>query len=101
MISGSNWKTVDDKVLGGLERHTYTATDAVLRNVYFGPTHAKGGNRRSYAVDAGDTFKSATALKPPAARAHCSLRSSRGIRSWSRRTTGRAPSGIVLSGRFS
>jgi hypothetical protein len=67
MISGSNWKTADDRILGGLERHTYTATDVVLRNVYYGPAYAKGGNRRSYAVDVGDTFKYASTLKSPAA----------------------------------
>ncbi|MBM4040397.1 MAG: hypothetical protein FJ290_17965 [Planctomycetes bacterium] len=66
MIAGSNWKTADERVLGGLERHTYTATDVVLRNEYFGPDYAKDGNKRFYAVDQGDTFKQFSSLKPPA-----------------------------------
>jgi hypothetical protein len=66
MISGSNWKTTDGKVLGGLDRFTYTATDVVLRNEYFGPDYAKDGNRRFYAVDEGDTFRYSSSLKPPA-----------------------------------
>lgn len=66
MITGSNWKTADEKVLGGLERLTYTATDAVLRNEYFGPDYAKDGNKRFYAVDQGDTFRQFSSLKPPA-----------------------------------
>ncbi len=66
LITGSNWKTADAKVLGDLEHYTYTATDAVLRNDYFGPEYTKDGNKRFYAVDEGDTFRSFSALKPPA-----------------------------------
>ncbi len=66
MISGSNWKTADGKVLGGLDRYTYAATDVVLRNEYFGPEYAKEGNPRFYSVDEGDTFRYASSLKPPA-----------------------------------
>jgi len=66
MITGSNWKTADEKTLGGLERFTYTPTDVVLRNDYFGPDYAKDGNMRFYAVDEGDTFRQFSSLKPPA-----------------------------------
>lgn len=66
LITGSNWRTADEKVLGSLERYTYTATDAVLRNDYFGPEYAKDGNKRFYAVDEGDTFRQFSSLKPPA-----------------------------------
>jgi len=66
MIAGSNWKTTDGKVLGGLDRYTYAATDVVLRNEYFGPDYAKDGNPRFYSVDEGDTFKYVSSLKPPA-----------------------------------
>lgn len=66
LISGSNWKTTDAKLLGGLDRYTYAATDAVLRNEYFGPDYAQDGNPRFYAVDEGDRFKYVSSLKPPA-----------------------------------
>ncbi|MCX7934744.1 MAG: hypothetical protein N3A66_05740, partial [Planctomycetota bacterium] len=66
MIAGSNWATADEKTLGSLERYTYTATDVVLRNAYFGPDYAKDGNPRFYAVDIGDIFRGYSSLKPPA-----------------------------------
>lgn len=66
LMAGSNWKTVDERLLGGLDRHTYTATDVVLRNAYFSPDYAPDGNPRFHAVDEGDTFRGFSALKPPA-----------------------------------
>ena len=66
MIAGSNWKTADSRVLGGLERYTYAATDVALRNEYFGPEYATDGNARFHAVDEGDTFRAFSSLKPPA-----------------------------------
>jgi len=66
LIAGSNWKTADARILAGLDRWTYTATDVVLRNAYFSPAFAKDGNPRFYEVDVGDTFKDASSLKAPA-----------------------------------
>jgi len=66
LISGSNWKTADARVLAGLDRWTYTATDVVLRNAYFSPDFAENGNPRFHAVDEGDTFKAVSSLKSPA-----------------------------------
>lgn len=66
LIAGSNWKTADARVLAGLDRWTYTATDVVLRNAYFSPDFAENGNPRFHAVDAGDTFRAVSSLKSPA-----------------------------------
>ncbi len=35
LISGSNWKTVDERVVGPLEQYTYLAGDVTTRNTYF------------------------------------------------------------------
>jgi len=68
LITGSNWHTADERVLGALERYTYTATDAVLRNSYFSTEYPdKEARQRFYAVEEGDTYRSRSALKPPAA----------------------------------
>ena len=66
LISGSNWKTADARLLAGLDRWTHTATDAVLRNAYFSPDFAKEGNPRFFSVDEGDTFRAVSSLKSPA-----------------------------------
>lgn len=66
MISGSNWKTADDRTMGGLERYSYTATDVVLRNSYFATRYpSKQARQKFYAVELGDTFASVSALKAP------------------------------------
>ncbi len=65
MISCSNWKTADAKVLGIVERYSYTAGDVICRNVYFGVDY-KPRPKRFYSVDIGDTFTGRSALKPPA-----------------------------------
>lgn len=66
LMTGSNWKTADARVLAGLDRWTYTATDAVLRNAYFSPEFTREGNPRFFAVDVGDTFRAESSLKSPA-----------------------------------
>ena len=66
MISASNWKTADSKILGGLERHTYAVTDVICRNSYFGVDYAKDGQQKFYAIEEGDTYRYQSALKPPA-----------------------------------
>ncbi|PIE22956.1 MAG: hypothetical protein CSA62_09475 [Planctomycetota bacterium] len=66
LLSGSNWKTADDRVLGGLERYSYTTTDVVLRNSYFATSYAsKQAQQAFYAVEVGDCFRSLSALKAP------------------------------------
>ena len=42
LIVGSNWKTADDRNLGGLERRAYSVTDVVCRNAYFAVDYPKG-----------------------------------------------------------
>lgn len=66
LIVGSNWKTADDRLLGGLERHAYTAADAVCRNVYFDVEYSEDGRQTYYAIELNDTFRSQSALTPPA-----------------------------------
>lgn len=66
MISASNWKSVDPRVLGGLERYSYTGSDVVLRNSYYGVDYPnKEAQQRFYAIELNDTFKGASALVPP------------------------------------
>ncbi|MEA2012351.1 MAG: hypothetical protein U9O87_04605, partial [Verrucomicrobiota bacterium] len=65
LIVASNWKTADPKVLGGLERYTYTGSDVVCRNSYFGVNYRKGGQQRFYAIELNDTYTYTSALKPP------------------------------------
>ncbi len=66
MVSGSNWTTADPVNLGGLERYSYTPTDVVLRNTYYGVDYAPEGNPRFFAVDEGDTYRYHSSLRPPA-----------------------------------
>jgi len=64
MITASNWKTADDRILGALERHSYTPTDAVLRNSYFATKYPnKEARQRFYAIEQGDTYASVSGLK--------------------------------------
>ena len=66
LITGSNWKSADDRIMGGLERYSYTATDVVLRNSYFATKYPNAKARqRFYAVEENDTFASVSALKAP------------------------------------
>ena len=65
LITGSNWKTSDARVLGGLERYSYTGTDVVLRNSYYGCDYPKGGAQRFYAIELNDTCTYGSSLVPP------------------------------------
>jgi len=69
LIVGSNWKTADARVLGALERYTYTGADVVCRNSYFGTEYRENGQQRFYKVEKGDTYRSRSALRPPASPA--------------------------------
>lgn len=66
MIIGSNWKSAEEKNLGGIERNANRAGDAICRNTYFGVHYKKGAQGKFYAVELNDTFRSASALKSPA-----------------------------------
>jgi hypothetical protein len=65
LIVPSNWKTADPRVLDALERYTYTAGDVIARNTYFGVNYKEGGRQRFYAIEQGDTYRAASALKAP------------------------------------
>jgi len=66
LVSGSNWKTADERILGGLERYSYTETDVVLRNSYFSTKYPDKESRQAFfAVEENDVFASVTGLKAP------------------------------------
>ncbi|NQT19617.1 MAG: hypothetical protein HQ592_07925, partial [Planctomycetes bacterium] len=54
LISCSNWKTADARILDPIERYTYTAGDIIDRHGYFGGKHT--GPRAGFSLNAGDTF---------------------------------------------
>ena len=64
LISCSNWKTADAKVLDPIERYTYTAGDLIDRHGYFGGRHK--GPRASFSVGVGDTFADRAGVREPA-----------------------------------
>lgn len=65
LVSASNWKTADERVLQPVERWTYAAGEVIDRHAYFGGKHS--GPRASYAVSVGDTFSDRAAVLDPAA----------------------------------
>ncbi len=65
LVSPSNWKTADQRLLGALEHYTYTANDLVANNAYFGTVHPKGGNKLFYRIEVGDKYKDRSALGIP------------------------------------
>lgn len=65
LVSPSNWKTADQRLLGALEHYTYTANDLVANNAYFGTPSPKGGNPRFYRIEVGDRYKDRSALGIP------------------------------------
>ncbi len=65
LVVCSNWHTADARVLGPLERYTYTAGDVIDRHGYFGGRHK--GPRASYSVSVGDTFEHRAGVLEPAA----------------------------------
>ena len=64
LVNAGNWKTADPVRLEDAERWSYTATDVLATNRYFGGLHA--GKNAGWAVQAGDTFTRVSALKQPA-----------------------------------
>ncbi len=70
LVVCGNWKTADARVLGPVERWTYTAGDVIDRHGYFGGKHE--GPRSSYSVSVGDTFESRAGVREPGALpTHC------------------------------
>jgi hypothetical protein len=65
LITCSNWKTADARLLDALEHYSYSPGDGILRNIYFGPDYAKGGNERASLVMLGDTYRSRSSLVAP------------------------------------
>ena len=64
LVSASNWKTADARVLDSLERHTYMATDVLCDNNYFVPPY-QSKRQHFYAVDAGEVYADRPGLLEP------------------------------------
>jgi hypothetical protein len=63
MINAGNWKAADPVRLEDAERYSYTATDVLATNRYFGGIHT--GKNAGWAVAKGDQFTRVSALKKP------------------------------------
>jgi hypothetical protein len=61
VITASNWATADPRVLGPLERYSYTATDFIDRHGYFGGTHK--GEASEWSIRDGHTYSDRSALR--------------------------------------
>ncbi len=64
LVSASNWKTADARVLDSLERYTYMATDVLCDNNYFVPPY-QSKRQHFYAVDAGEVYADRPGLLEP------------------------------------
>jgi hypothetical protein len=64
LVSASNWKTADARVLDSLERYTYMATDVLCDNNYFVPPY-QSKRQHFYAVDAGEVYTDRPGLLEP------------------------------------
>jgi hypothetical protein len=64
LVSASNWKTADARVLDWLERYTYTATDVLCDNNYFVPPY-QSKRQHFYVVDAGEVYTDRPGLLEP------------------------------------
>ncbi len=63
LINAGNWKSADPVRLEDAERYSYTATDVLATNRYFGGIHT--GKNAGWAVAGGDEFTRVSALKKP------------------------------------
>jgi hypothetical protein len=66
LINASNWITADPEKLNDIERWTYTATDVLAVNKYYGGGPHNGPNA-GWRIDPGDFFEGRSALKNPTA----------------------------------
>ena len=61
VITASNWATADPRVLGPLERYSYTPTDFIDRHGYFGGTHK--GEASEWSIRDGHVYSDRSALR--------------------------------------
>jgi hypothetical protein len=61
VITASNWATADPRVLGPLEKYSYTPTDFIDRHGYFGGTHKGGG--MEWSIRDGHVYSDRSALR--------------------------------------
>jgi hypothetical protein len=66
LINASNWITADPEKLNDIERWTYTATDVLAVNKYYGGGPHNGPNA-GWRIDPGDFFEGRSVLKNPTA----------------------------------
>ena len=66
LVNAGNWVTADPEKLNDIERWTYTATDIVAVNKYYGGGEHRGPNA-GWRIDPNDTFEGKSALKNPTA----------------------------------
>ncbi len=63
LVTCSNWQTADARLLGPLERYTYTVGDVIDRHAYFGGKHT--GDGASYSVRVGHRYEDAASVLDP------------------------------------
>jgi hypothetical protein len=61
VITASNWATADPRVLGPLEKYTYTAGDFIDRHGYFAGTHT--GEHSAWSLRDGQVYSDRSALR--------------------------------------
>ena len=61
VITASNWATADPRVLGPLEKYSYTPTDFIDRHGYFGGRHK--GEASEWSIRDGHTYTDRSALR--------------------------------------
>ena len=64
LVLPTNWQTADERLLGPLDKYTYTAGDIVARNSYYGPAGHKG-ERAGYSVSKGDLYRDRAGVLNP------------------------------------
>jgi hypothetical protein len=65
IINAGNWKTADTVRLEDCERFSYTSTEVVAVNRYFGGVHKSPRNNEGWAIENNDTFTSLSILLDP------------------------------------
>jgi hypothetical protein len=61
VITASNWATADPRVLGPLEKYSYTPTDFIDRHGYFGGTHK--GEASEWSIRDGHVYSDRSGLR--------------------------------------
>lgn len=65
IINAGNWKTADTVYLEDCERYSYSSTEVVAVNRYFGGVHKSAGGTQGWAIVNGDQFTSPSILQDP------------------------------------